>query len=253
MIRALIVDDERLARERVRALLSEEEDIEIVGEASDGRRAAAAIRDARPDVVFLDIEMPERDGFEALAAVPPGREPVVVFVTAHEQHALRAFEEDAADYLLKPFDRARFRETLERVRSRLDARENGDLGRRLRRLVENWPAPPGAGRLAVRSGGKTILVDLARVDWIEGSANYVRIHMGTEVVTHRVTISELADQLEARGFLRVHRSTIVNIARIREIEAGFAGAQVLTLHDGTRLMMSRNYRSRLARIVGVTA
>jgi two-component system LytT family response regulator len=253
MIRALIVDDERLARERVRALLSEEDDIEIVAEVTDGRRAAAAIRDERPDVVFLDIEMPERDGFEALASVPPGREPVVVFVTAHEEHALRAFEEDAADYLLKPFDRARFRETLERVRSRLDARENGDLGRRLRRLIEHWPGPSEPGRLAVRTGGRTILVDLARVDWIEGSANYVRIHMGAEVVMHRITVSELADLLEARGFIRIHRSTIVNVARVREIEPGFAGAQVITLQDGTRLMMSRNYRSRLSRIVGVSA
>jgi two-component system LytT family response regulator len=250
-IRALIVDDEPLARERLRTLLAAEADLEIVGECGDGQEAVLAIEQQQPDLLFLDIQMPELDGFGVLASVKTPRLPEVIFVTAFNQHALRAFEVHALDYLLKPFDRERFQTTLGRARTRLAQARSGELNQKLTALLaEMRPAPKIIDRLAVKTSGKVLFVKTSDVDWIEAADNYVSLHVGTESHLLRETMSALETRLDPKQFLRISRSTIVNLERVKELQPMFHGDYTVILRNGTRLGLSRNYRDKLQALIG---
>lgn len=246
-LRALIVDDERLARLKLRRFLDEEPDVEVVGECASGAEAVERIRADRPDLVFLDVQMPGLDGFAVWREARPreaGRERGcrVVFVTAHDEHAVRAFEVEALDYLLKPFDRARFQQTLDRVRR--ERRETLDA--KIASLLERIERPAERlDRLVVRSGGRLRFVKLHEVDWIEAEDNYVRLHAGRESHLVRDTLRRLEPRLDPRLFLRIHRSAIVNVEAIAEIRSLFHGDYDVLLRDGTALPVGRTWRDRL--------
>ncbi|HTM03989.1 MAG TPA: LytTR family DNA-binding domain-containing protein [Vicinamibacterales bacterium] len=250
-IRTLVVDDEPIGRERVLSLLQHEEDVEIVGECSDGAQAIVAIQQQAPDLVFLDVQMPGATGFGVIDAVGPERMPNVIFVTAYDEYALKAFEYHALDYLLKPFNRARFQQTLKHARASLERRRAGDLGRRLLALVNDIkPEAPRLERLVVKSGGRVFFLRTDDIDWIEAAGNYVRLHLGEESHLFRETMNRMETRLDARRFVRIHRSRIVNTERIKELQPWFNGEYVVILRNGTRLTLSRGYRDRLQDQVG---
>ena len=250
-IRTLVVDDETLARERVLSLLQQEIDVEVVGECSDGGQAVAAIQEQSPDLVFLDVQMPGCDGFEVLKHISPDRMPTVIFVTAYDEYALRAFEVHALDYLLKPFGKDRFQETLRHAREALEGRRAGDLGRRLLALVHDVkPEPQKVERLVVKSGGRVFFLRTEDIDWIEAAGNYVRLHLGQESHLFRETMNRMETRLDARRFARIHRSRIVNTERVKELQPWFNGDHVVVLRDGTRLTLSRLYRDKLQQRLG---
>ena len=246
-LRALIVDDEPPARRKLRGFLSREADFEVVGEAGSGPEAVAAVKELQPDVVFLDIQMPGMDGFEVLQALQclGGDMPCLVFATAYDQYALKAFEVCALDYLLKPFDRERLQSTLKRVRAHLEE-EPTDLRQRmeelLRRLEERRRYP---SRFLVKSRGRTIFLKVEEIDWIEAAANYAELHSGSRSYLLRETMNELEEKLDPRQFVRVHRSHIVNLDRIREIQPWSRNDFVIVLENGTQVRMSRRYRKNL--------
>jgi two-component system, LytTR family, response regulator len=255
MIRALIVDDEALAREGIRDLLAAEPDVAVVGECRDGAEALAALRTLAPDLVLLDVQMPELDGFALLDALrrAGGRLPVVVFVTAHDAYALRAFAVHAIDYLLKPVDRARFAVAMRRARAQLAADAGEEVGRRvvaLLRDLEERRRPPDVERLLVKSDGRAFFLKTQTVDWIEAEGNYARIHVGAAHYLVRESLGALERQLDPRQFFRVHRSTIVNVDRVREIQPMFKGDHVVILVDGRRLSLTRKYREQLEQRLG---
>ena len=250
-IRTLIVDDEPLARERIRTLLQKEADIEIIGECADGRGAVAAISKDRPDLVFLDVQMPELDGFGVLEQLDSEATPAVVFVTAHDKFALRAFEVHALDYLLKPFDSGRFKKALERARDRIQRQQTGELSHRISELLADLKT--GAKhpeRLAIKSGGKVLFLKIDEIDWIEAADNYVELHIGNESHLHRETMAALEGKLPADKFMRISRSTIVNIERIKELQPMFHGEYAVILRNGTRLTLSRSHREKLNQLLG---
>jgi two-component system LytT family response regulator len=255
-MRVLIVDDEPAARAKMRRLLRAVPDVEIVGEAGDG---ASALRDATallPDVMLLDIQMPELDGFAAVEGLSRQPRPLVIFVTGYDVHALRAFEVHAFDYLLKPFDSDRLRASLERAREQLALQRRPDANALQSVLAElrsgAAPAPRYLDRVAIRSPGRVICVRLAEVEWIEGSGNYVRLHTATGRPLLRATLTKLSSQLDPAHFARIHRSAIVNLDCIREMQPYFSGDYVVILRSGTRLRLSRSYRQavedRLGRV-----
>jgi two-component system LytT family response regulator len=249
--RVLIVDDEPLARERLRTLLADEAGIEVVGEASDGRAAVDAIQTLSPDLVFLDVQLPGSTGFDVIESVGAGRMPFVIFVTAYDRYAPRAFDVHALDYLLKPFDRDRFRQSLARVRQQLEHRTAGDLERRLIALVQDLkPAHARVDRFVVKSGGRVFFVRNDEIDWIEAAGNYVKLHVGSDSHLFRETMNAVEARLDPDQFFRIHRSHIVNIERIRELQPWFNGEYVVFLKNGTRLTLSRGYRERLQERVG---
>jgi two-component system LytT family response regulator len=250
-IRALIVDDEPLARERIRTLLATERDIEVVGECGDGLSAIAAVESHLPDLVFLDVQMPELDGFGVLDALSDERMPVVIFVTAHDQYALRAFDVHALDYLLKPFDRERFGKAIERVREHLRHAKTGELDQRLLALLNDIKEERKTlDRLVIKSAGRVFFLKTDEISWIEAAGNYVRLHVGRESHLLRETMNALEARLDGRQFLRIHRSTIVNIERIKELHPMFRGEYEVVLHDGARLTLGRAYRERLQEVLG---
>ncbi len=244
---ALIVDDEPLAREGLRMLLSEERDVANVAEARGGREAVAAILASRPDIVFLDVQMPEMGGFDVVREVGPERMPAVVFVTAHDQYAIQAFEYNAIDYLLKPVARERFTTTLARVRERLVARgvDRDQMVSLLQAIAT--PAPRHVTRLAVRSAGRIQFVNLDEVEWIQAAENYVQLHLPTVRHMLHVPINTLQASLDPRVFLRIHRSTIVNVRHIQELETGAHGEYVVVLRGGARVQSSRTYHDAIKR------
>jgi two-component system LytT family response regulator len=247
----LIVDDEPLARERLRRLIEAESDLEVTGECGDGASAVAAIRSTAPDLVFLDVQMPELDGFAVLKKAGLEKLPAVIFVTAYDQFALKAFEVHAVDYLLKPISAARLKQALQRARSHIEQRQTTDLSRRLTALL----ADVGAGaraleRLAVRSSGKVVFIKVEDIDWVEAADNYVSLHVGSESLLHRETMSSLESMLPASKFMRISRSTIVNVDRIKELQPLFHGEYAVILRNGTRLTLSRSYRDKLAQLMG---
>jgi two-component system LytT family response regulator len=242
----MIVDDEPLARRRLRSLLSGETDVEIVGEFGNGRDAVKAIRESRPDLVFLDIQMPELDGFGVVREVGVSEMPAVVFVTAFDEHALKAFEVHAFDYLLKPVDRERFASTLRRARGKVRGEDTRALGDRLEAMLAGLAGRrQEPQRLPIRKDGRIFLVKPEDIDWLEADGNHVRVHVGKESHLIRETLSKLEARLPERAFMRIHRSTLVNVARIREIQPWFQGDYVLLLNDGTRLTSGRSYRDRV--------
>ena len=212
-IRTLIVDDEPLARERVRSLIADQAGLEVVGEACDGDQAVQAIIGQQPDLVFLDVEMPRRTGLDVIQAVGPDRMPAVVFVTAYDQYAIKAFEVEAVDYLLKPFDRERFEGAVDRARKHLDAKEGGALKTQLMQLVRELQPAAAAkqDRLVVKSGGRLFFLNTEEIDWIEAAGNYVRIHVAKESHLLRETMNSIDARLDTKIFMRIHRSRIVNI------------------------------------------
>jgi two-component system, LytTR family, response regulator len=250
-IRTLIVDDEPLARERLASLLAAEPDIELVGQCRDGEEAVTAITDHSPSLVFLDVQMPQMNGFEVIEAVGSERMPLVIFVTAYDQHALKAFQVRALDYLLKPFDRVRFTEALQRARKQIDRDETGDLGRRLMALVKDLRRDqPRAERLVVKSGGRLFFLRADEIDWVEAAGNYVRLHVGPTAHLLRETMNAIEGRLDPEKFFRIHRSRIVNMERILEMQPWLNGEYSVVLRTGTRLTLSRGYREKLQERLG---
>ena len=255
VIRALVVDDEPLARERVRRLLSGEQDVEVVGESKDGFEAVAGIRKLKPDLLFLDVQMPGKDGFSVLDDLAPEETPVVIFLTAYDRYAVRAFEAAALDYLLKPFDEDRFAKAVARARAQLAQiaqLKNGSGAMSAAPDEEQATASDALGarvgyleRLIIRDKGRVLFRRADEIDWIEAYGNYVRLHIGRSAYLLRETISGLEERLDPAKFTRIHRATLVNRERIREMRPVLNGNYQVTLQDGTRLTMSRRYRRRL--------
>src|ERR671925_690929 len=242
----LIVDDEPLARERLLGLLSNESDIEVLGQCRDGEEAVSAIHERHPDLVLLDVEMPRMDGFEVIDTIGPERMPMVIFVTAYDQHALRAFQVRALDYLLKPFDRERFRDALQRARKQVEREDGGEIGRRLLALVKDLRRDqPRTDRLVVKSGGRLFFLRTDEIDWIEAAGNYVRLHVGSQAHLLRETMNAIEARLDPERFFRIHRSRIVNVERILEMQPWLNGEYSVVLRTGVRLTLSRGYRERL--------
>jgi two-component system LytT family response regulator len=250
-IKTLIVDDEPLARERLANLLAPIEDIEVVGQCRDGEEAVTAIHDTTPDLVFLDIQMPNMSGFEVIDAVGAEAMPLVIFVTAYDQHALRAFQVRALDYLLKPFDRDRFNEALQRARKQLERDETGDIGRRLLALVKDLRRDqPRSDRLVVKSGGRLFFLRADEIDWVEAAGNYVRLHVGNSSHLLRETMTSIESRLDPEKFFRIHRCRIVNMDRIQELQPWLNGEYAVVLRTGERLTLSRGYREKLQERLG---
>ncbi len=245
-ISALIVDDERLSRKRIRRLLTVEPDIDIIGECANGEEAVAFLQERLPDLLFIDIQMPGLDGFAVLGSIASERIPLIVFVTAFDEHALRAFEVHAFDYLLKPFDRRRFQLTVQRGREQLRRLRNDNTQDRLFALLESLGQRRGASdRIAIKTAGHVVFVKTDEICWVEAADNYVCLHCGPETHILRETMNALEGRLDSAKFLRVHRSTIVNVDRIKELQPWFRGDYLLVLQDGTQLTLSRTYREKL--------
>ena len=261
-LRIVTVDDEPLARDCIRLALRGEPGCEIVAECPDGERAAETIEREAPDLVFLDVQMPGLDGFGVIERIGAERMPPVIFVTAFEEHALRAFQVHALDYLLKPFSDARFREALGHARRRIHTEHDGELGRRLQALLRDVhggahptasappaPAPgsPYATWLTVSAQNRTQFVRVDEVDWMEADGKYVRLHAGGRAHLIRSSLAAVAERLDPAHFVRIHRSTVVNVARIREVQPWMGGDHLAILRDGTQLRVSRTYRGALLR------
>ena len=247
-IRTVIVDDELLARDRMRQLLQSEAEIEIIGECLDGRTAVATILAQLPDLVFLDVQMPELDGFGVAEAIGAGAGPVIVFVTAHDKFALRAFEVHAVDYLLKPFDRERFQKALRRAVEQVKQSEGSAIVERQAAMIAELKSPKTTGRLAVKSGGSVVWLRLDEIDWIGSADNYAELHVGAKSHLLRETMGALESRLDPKIFLRISRSVIVNAQRIKELHRLFYGGYELVLQDGTKLTSSRRYRDKLKQL-----
>jgi two-component system LytT family response regulator len=248
MLRVLIADDEPLARVRVRDLLAGQPEVEVVGEARDGREAVAAIRRQSPDVVFLDVQMPELDGFGVLEALAGEKLPVIVFATAYDQYALKAFEVNALDYLLKPIDPDRFQSALQRARAQVG--RDDALRAELYELLQSLPnRPKFLERLVVRAGGRISFLRVDEADCFEACGNYIRMCVGSEEHLLRMTMATLETRLDPNRFLRIHRSAIVNVERVKELQSSFHGEYVVLLRNGRRLTLSRGYRDKLQQIL----
>jgi two-component system, LytTR family, response regulator len=242
-IRALIVDDEPLARERIRTMLRDEADIAVAGECGDGPAAVAAIRKLSPDLLFLDVQMPGMDGFAVLRAVNREQMPVVIFVTAYDQHAVKAFEAHALDYLLKPFKPARFKETVQRAREHLANLEAGAVSAKLAALLgQAKPEREFLSRIAVKTGERTVFVKTSQIDYLESAGNYVVLHAGKENHVVRETLTALEEQLDPKKFIRISRSMLVNADQIKELQPLFKGEHAVVLHNGKQLTMTRGVR-----------
>lgn len=252
-IRTLIVDDEPLARRNIRLLLKDDRQIEIVGEAASGQEALALLRKHPTDLLFLDIQMPELDGFGVLENIEARELPVIVFVTAFDQYALKAFEFHALDYLLKPFDDARFEKALRQAKLQVEQREVKDLSQRLVALLEGREggkfAPPRQpqflSRLLIKSAGRVFFLKTEEIDYVRAEDYYVKLHVGSKGHLLRETMNAMEAKLDPSKFLRIHRSTIVNIERIRELQQHFNGEYIVVLHDGTEMKLSRSRREQL--------
>ena len=250
-IRALIVDDEKPARQRLRDLLEKERGVSVAGECSSGEEAVRLIREAEPELLFLDIQMPVMGGFEVVSEVGAARMPVTVFVTAYDQYAVRAFEVHALDYLLKPFDRERFEASWRRAKEHIFKEKGGRLDERILTLLEELKAGSQyLERLVIKSGGRVFFLEADEIDWIEAEGNYVSVHSGKKSHLLRETISSLEAQLDPKKFRRVHRSAIVQLAKIKELQPWFHGEYRIILHSGAQLMLSRNYRENLQEALG---
>lgn len=249
-LRVVVVDDEALARERITSLLAQHGDIEIVGVCADGPSALETIRAARPDLVFLDVQMPGMTGFEVIEQLEPDHVPAVVFVTAYDGHAIHAFEIHALDFLLKPFDQTRFEKTLARARTHLSLESDPAVGPRLMSLLEElrderrYPE-----RLIVKSNGRVFFLRSEDIDWVEASGNYVKLHVKGDAHLLRESMKNMEARLDPKVFVRIHRSAIVNIDRIRELEPWFHGEYIVIMRDGTRLTASRVFSDRLSALI----
>jgi two-component system, LytTR family, response regulator len=250
-IRALVVDDEPLGRSAIRRFLGKHVGVEIIAECGDGESAVRAIRERKPDLVFLDVQMPEMDGFQVLSEVGANEMPVTIFVTAYDRYALRAFDANAIDYLLKPIGKERFERALTRANHRIAGRFNCDEVHRIISTLERLAAARiYPDRLSIPKNGRVLFVATKDIDWIEAEGNYVRLHVGNRDFEFRETLTALEEKLNPSEFLRIHRSTIVNIHRIKEIQTWFHGHHRVLLENGTELRMSR-YQREIARKLGL--
>lgn len=262
-IRTLIVDDEPLARDAVRILVGNDPDVQVIGECKNGKEAVKAIREQAPDLVFLDVQMPDLDAFQVIEQVGADNMPTTVFVTAFDQHAVRAFAARALDYILKPFDHERFLEALERAKESVARKKFYEQSERLFSSLKDLQEPTAAGnengrttkpkyleRLVIKSRGRTFFLKVDDVDWIEASGDYMNLHVGNATHLLRETMSDLTAKLDPEKFYRIHRSTIVNVERVKEIQPFFKGEHVVTLKDGKKLKMSRSYRDKLEAFLG---
>jgi two-component system LytT family response regulator len=245
-VRVLIVDDEPLARAHLRQILAEDHEVEVVGECGNGRDAVDAIRERAPELVLLDVQMPELDGFGVVREIGVSAMPAVIFITAYDAYALQAFEVYALGYVLKPVDRARLAEVLGRAKGAIRCGAVDDIDARLAALLERVRARHRQqDRLAIKVEGRIVFVQVEEIDWLEAVDNHVRVHVGRTSHLVRGTLSAFERRLTAGQFLRVHRSAIVNVARIAEVQPWFGGDHVIILHDGTRLTSGRSYRQRV--------
>jgi two-component system LytT family response regulator len=250
-IRVLIVDDEPLARKRLRELLKDDSEIVIVGECANGAETLSATREVAPDLIFLDVQMPGIDGLAVSESLNGSGSPLVVFVTAYEQYAVRAFDAQAVDYLLKPFDRARFTRALGRAKERLREKDRYDVNRRILGLLsEIKDKPQYLDRLVIKNNDRVFVLKTDEIDWIEAEGNYVRIHFGKQSSLMRETLTRLAEQLDPRKFPRIHRSRLVNIDHIQELQPWSHRDWRIILRSGAELRLSRNYRDRLHQLLG---
>ena len=250
-IRTLIVDDESLARERIRDMLASDSDIQIIADCGNGQEAIEAIQQHSPDLVFLDVEMPGIDGFGVLEALSGDRTPNIIFVTAYDQYAVRAFEVYALDYLLKPFDQERFDKAVARAKEQIAGERDEALGQRiLRAIAEIKTRPVHLERLVIKMNGHVFFIKTEEIDWLEAEGNYVRLHAAKESYLLRDTISALECQLDPKKFIRIHRSAIVNIDRITELQPWFHGEYRIILREGVQLTLSRTYREKLHELLG---
>ena len=250
-IHVLVADDETPARQRLIDLLAKDAQVSSVAEAADGEAAVESIEKKRPDLVFLDVQMPELDGLGVIDAIGAAQMPLTVFVTAYDQHAIRAFEANALDYLLKPFSDERFEATMTRVKARLDERSIGEFGQRILKMVAAAPAAERRlDRLVVKSAGSTRFIRAIDIDWIEAAGVYVTLHVGGKELLYRAALNDLAERLDPRRFVRVHRSAVVNIESIVQLEPMSHGEFEAVLKNGSRTRVSRTYRAQLEKRLG---
>jgi two-component system, LytTR family, response regulator len=259
MMRTVIADDERLARQKLMILLDSEPHVKVAAECENGRQTVSAIRTLRPDVLLLDIQMPDLNGFQVLAEISPDEMPVVIFTSAYDQYAIRAFEANALDYLLKPFDQERLHRAVEKARSELRKSRDREITHRIMNLLSEMKPgkqpdsaveqPNLEKRLAIKANGRVVFIDLDNVDWIEAAANYVRLNIGKESYLFRETITRISERLDTNDFVRIHRSNIVNIHKIKELIPVNSGEYVVVLKSGKELSCSRGYRAALQEIV----
>lgn len=243
--RVLIVDDEPISRRRLRRLLLLETDCEILAECENGREAVEALERGPADILFLDVQMPEMDGFQVVHALARSH-PLIIFTSAYDEYALKAFEVHAFDYLMKPFDRRRFRESVQRARTQITQARPALADDRILTLFENFATARNApDRIAVRSNGRVIFLRLGDIDWIEAADNYVCLHCGRDTHILRETMSDLEARLDPARFIRVHRSAIVNLDCIKELQPWFRGDYKVMLNDGTELTLTKNHREKL--------
>jgi two-component system LytT family response regulator len=270
-IRALVVDDESLAREALLVMLNDDSEMEIIGECRNGKEAVTVIRHQSPDIVFLDIQMPEMDGFQVVEEVGATRMPVTIFVTAYDKYALRAFEAHALDYLLKPFDHDRFNTALQRAKTFVRQQKLGEISDSLFALLQDMKLKTGESlaatddkhpgsaaqkepidRVVIKSSGRIYFLKIEEIDWVGGAGDYLSLHSGNQTHLIRETMGNFQTKLDSQKFLRIHRSTIVNIERIKDIQPLFKGDYVITLTSGIRLKASRGYRRELQALLGKT-
>ena len=257
-VRVLIVDDEPTARRGVRLLLEGDPEIAIAGEAGSGAEALALIRRERPDLVFLDVQMADGNGFQVLEQLEASLRPTIVFVTAFDEFALQAFEVHAVDYLLKPYDDARFHAALDRAKQQVRHHQAEAVNARLTQLLDylkqtptagTTAAGPGSDRILIKSSGEIIFLKAVEIDWIEAEGDYMKFHVAGCSHLQRETMARLEARLDPKRFVRIHRSTIVNIDRVRKLSPSFMGEYAVVLHDGTKLKLSRGYHDRLAELL----
>lgn len=253
-VRAIIADDERLARRKLRILLDSEPNVQVVAECEGGRQTVAAIHTYLPDLLLLDIQMPDMDGFQVLSEISSEEMPAVIFTSAYDQYAIRAFEAHALDYLLKPFDQERLHQAIERARAEMHKSQDREIARRILDLLsrvrsETRTASEQDGRLVIKAKGRVVFLNLDEIDWVEAAANYVRLNVGKESYLFRETISRTSERLDPNLFIRIHRSTIVNVRKIKELIPVNSGEYVVVLKTGKELSCSRGYRAALQRVI----
>lgn len=245
-IKTLIVDDEPLARKRIKQLLANEPDIEVIGECGDGKSALAALRDLQPDLVFLDVEMPGATGVEVLEKSEPDASPAVIFVTAYDEYTIKAFDFHAVDYLLKPYSEDRFREAVRRAKLQIGQKNKRVLTERFADLFDYLKLNRNhLERLIVGANNRLVALAVDEIDWIEAYGNYLKIHYKGKSFLLRETLNDLSAKLDSRKFVRIHRSTLVNLNRIKEFQPMFGGQYTVVLRDGTELTLSRSYREKV--------
>ena len=253
-VRTVIADDEPLARRKLRILLDSEADVQVIAECQDGGQTLSAIRAYRPDLLLLDIQMPDRDGFQVLSEISHEEMPVVIFTSAYDQYAIRAFEAHALDYLLKPFDQGRLHQAVERARFELRQSKDREITHRILDLLsrvksDKQTAPEPEGRLVIKTKGRIVFLNLEEIDWVEAAANYVRLNSGKESYLFRETISRTSERLNPNHFIRIHRSVIVNVRKIKELIPVNSGEYIVVLKSGKELSCSRGYRTNVQHLI----